>query len=138
MLRSGKVDGRISALLRHWRESRATIISVLGFMSGQGVAAVLALSGGILQARYIEPGILGHFATFGILTSYLGILQAGWLTTLQREYPYWHGKRNPKRAARVLAVASGWAIVLVGATTVLFGILAVRSFVVGDREAAGG
>ena len=66
---------------------------------------------------------MGYFSAFGILAQYLSFLCSGWISALQREYPYWIGKGDPERANRSVAVAEGWVLLIccgIGLTVNIF------------------
>ena len=92
--------------------------------------------GCLVQARFIDPKVMGYFGAFGILAQYLCFLHVGWLTTLHRDYPYWIGKGDPERANRIVAVAEAWVLLVCGSVGVLYSCLTLASLFVGNFMAA--
>ena len=94
--------------------------------------------GGILQARFIGPAVLGLFNSIGLVMGYLPFLQLGVLNGLNRELPYYVGKGDHGRVRELAAAAQAWALglsVIVG-TAVL--IPAVWYLARGNFELAAG
>jgi O-antigen/teichoic acid export membrane protein len=102
------------------------------FAGGNLYAAVLGGLGGLLQARWIEPSVLGEFSKFGIVTSYLFIGVTFVHEGLARQYPYLIGKGHKDEALRVAACAKWWYIFLACAFSFCFLVLAIWRMVNGD------
>ncbi|MGA2796330.1 MAG: hypothetical protein ABSE63_02000 [Thermoguttaceae bacterium] len=90
----------------------------------------------VVQARFIDPKVMGYFSAFGILTQYLCFFHIGWMSALHREYPYWIGKGDPERANRVVAIAEGWVVLVCGCIGAIFLCLVLVSLFLGDFKAA--
>lgn len=100
--------------------------------------AVLGGLGGLLQARWIEPGVFGEFRKFGILTAYLNIGLILVHDGLSRQFPYLLGKGNKDGALQVAAAAKWWYLLLSWAFSLLFAALALTSVMKGDYRSAAG
>jgi hypothetical protein len=111
----------------------------VGAMTGSQMFVVaLGLLGGLIQARFIAPGILGYYAAFAILGGYLTFLHLGLLTALGREYPYWLGKGDIGRAHLAASLVQGWVLLVSAFIAVLYGVIVLVSLALGDYRAAGG
>jgi O-antigen/teichoic acid export membrane protein len=82
---------------------------------GNVAAALLRVVGGILQARFVEPVVLGQFNALALALGYAPFLQLGILNGLNRELPYYIGRGERQRVGELAAAAQAWALLL-GAT----------------------
>ena len=123
-------------LVRARESSTLRILTV--FASANMIAMVLSGIGGILQARWVRPEVLGEFHKYGILTSYLAlglvIVQDG----LCRQYPYLIGRGDTDGARKVASVAKTWYVIVAGISVLLFLVLSMNSLLRGDCRAAVG
>lgn len=126
----------LNRLIHQFRRRRSTVTSLGALMGSQTLTMVLGMVGGLVQARYIGPGIFGYFGTFGILAGYLSFLHLGSLTALQREYPYWAGKGDLERARHTAAVTQGWILVVCSGVFLLYLVLTLVSLFSGYYPAA--
>ena len=85
---------------------------------GNLVSSILRMAGGLLQARFTAPDMLGLFNGIGLIQGYTRFLQLGILNGLNRELPYYYGKGDHQRVQALAAVALAWALVL-GTTVAL-------------------
>lgn len=115
---------------------KATLTSISALAASQAFSAMLMGVGGLVQARYIDPQVLGRYSAFTILAGYLSILHLGSVIALQREYPYWMGKGVPERARLIASVAQGWAFLLGWIVGGLYLCLALSALLRGYHEAA--
>jgi hypothetical protein len=118
------------------RSRKSTLSSVGALMSSQMLAVGLGGVSLLVQAHFIDPGVMGYFSAFGILAQYLCFLHAGWISALQREYPYWIGKGDTERANRSVAVAEGWVLLICCGIGLLYSCLTLGSLFVGNFRAA--
>jgi O-antigen/teichoic acid export membrane protein len=79
---------------------------------GNVVSSVLRVIGGILQARFVGPSVLGLFNSIGLVLGYAPFLQLGVLNGLNRELPYYVGKGDQGRVRELAAAAQAWALAL--------------------------
>ena len=91
-------------------ESRKQIAVSVSALAGSGlIAIVIRFLGTLVQARYVGPEVLGRYAVFTIVPSYLFLLHLGVFTALARQYPYWIGQGDRGRALNYVANGLGWA-----------------------------
>ena len=79
---------------------------------GNIVSSILRMAGGVLQARFVVPDVLGLFSGIGLVQGYTRFLQLGILNGLNRELPYYYGKGDHQRVRALAAVALAWALML--------------------------
>ncbi len=91
------------------------------------------MAGGLLQARYAAPEILGLFNGIGLIQGYTRFLQLGVINGLSRELPYYYGKGDHQRVQALTSVALAWALML--GTTVALSLFGVAGWCMmrGDR-----
>lgn len=100
--------------------------------------AVLGGLGGLIQARWIGPEILGEFARFGILTAYFNVGLVLVHDGLSRQFPYLLGQGNKDSALKIAATAKWWYLLLCWFFSIIFAILLLRSVMKGDYRSAVG
>jgi hypothetical protein len=105
------------------------------FTSGNFVVAVAGAVSALLYGRWIEPGILGEFNKYGILTGYLGFGIIFVDAAFQRHFPYFLGKSDTDKAKKIAATAKWWYMSLVWAGVIIFGSLAIKAAVNSDTNA---
>jgi O-antigen/teichoic acid export membrane protein len=105
---------------------------------GNVVSSVLRAVGGVLQAHYVLPPVLGLFNGLGLVLGYAPFLQLGILNGLNRELPYYIGKGEHQRVRELAAAAQAWALLLSG--VIAGGLLcaAAWSFACGNVQIAVG
>jgi O-antigen/teichoic acid export membrane protein len=118
------------------RRSVVYLAGVLG--AGNYLSAALAAVGGVLQARYVGPPVLGLFSKIGLALDYSRFLHLGVLNGLNRELPYYVGKGEHQRVRELAAAAQAWALVL--GAVVAAGLMApaVWCLLCGNAEVAAG
>ena len=90
--------------------SRRRIAYLAGALAGgNGIAMLLRIVGGVLQARIVPVRVLGLFGSFGLVTGYLRFLQLGVLNGMNRELPYFIGRGETARVHDLAASAKAWA-----------------------------
>ncbi len=99
---------------------------VSALAGGNVVSSVLRMAGGLLQARYAAPDVLGLFNGIGLVQGYTRFLQLGILNGLSRELPYYYGKGDHQRVKALASVALAWALVL--GTTVTLALCGVAGW----------
>ena len=85
---------------------------VSALAGGNVVSSMLRMAGGLLQARFAAPDVLGLFNGIGLVQGYTRFLQLGILNGLNRELPYYYGKGDYRRVQALASVALAWALVL--------------------------
>ena len=108
------------------------------FAGGNLFVAVLGGLAGLIQARWIAPGIAGEFRKFGILTAYLNIGLVLVHDGLSRQFPYLLGQGSSTAALKVAATAKWWYLLLCWVFSLLFAGLALGSVTQGNWRSAVG
>lgn len=108
------------------------------FAGGNFLVAVLGGIGGLIQARWVTPDVLGEFRKFGILTSYLNIGLVLVHNGLMRQYPYLLGQGKKVDALKVAGTAKMWYLLASWCFSFLFAGLSLMSVLQGDYRAVVG
>jgi O-antigen/teichoic acid export membrane protein len=108
------------------------------FAGGNLFVAVLGGLGGLIQARWIGPEILGEFAKFGILTAYCNVGLVLVHDGLSRQFPYLLGKGNKDAAIEIAATAKWWYLLLCWFFSLIFAALSLMSVIKGNYRSAVG
>jgi O-antigen/teichoic acid export membrane protein len=105
---------------------------------GNYVSLGLRMIGGVLQARFVAPSVLGLFNGISLVQGYIPFLQLGILNGLNRELPYFIGKGDRKQVTELAAAAQAWALAV--GTVVSLSLLGVAGwqFARGEFELAAG
>lgn len=126
MLRIESVYEKVTDVLT--RVVKSPTFWTLGVFTGASmISSALSGLGGVIQARWISPEVLGQFQKYGILTSYLAILVVVVQDGLSRQYPYLVGKGDGEEALRVVAAAKTWYVIVTVFAMLLFGVLSLAS-----------
>jgi O-antigen/teichoic acid export membrane protein len=96
------------------------------FGSGNLVATMLRLVGGVLTSRMVDPSVLGLYSGIGLVRGYAPFLQAGVANGLNRELPYHMGRGDREQVETLAATAQTW-LLLVSAMAIS-GLLAVGAW----------
>ncbi len=130
------LDGPAAAAAAPAKPSMLFLVGSLAV--GNYVSLGLRMIGGVLQARFVAPSVLGLFNSIGLVMAYVPFLQLGILNGLSRELPYFIGKGDRRRVNELAAAGQAWAL-LVGALVglVLLGV-AVWQLTRGDLQMAAG
>lgn len=92
---------------------RRSFVYLMGALAGGNlISAVLSMIGGILQARFVPPSVMGLFRAIGLSQGYAKWLQLGVLNGLNRELPYFVGKDDRQSVEELAAAAQAWAMAL--------------------------
>jgi O-antigen/teichoic acid export membrane protein len=119
--------------------SRRSVAYLAGILAGGNVlASALRMAGGILQARFVGPAVLGLFSSLGLVMAYAPFLELGILNGLNRELPYYVGKGEHQRVRELAAAAQAWALMLSAVVCIGLLALAAWSLVHGDLQVAVG
>ena len=95
-------------------QPRSMLYLVSALVGGNVAGKLLRMAGGILQARFVDPSVLGLFNGVGLVLGYAPFLQLGILNGLNRELPYFVGKGDRKRVMELAAAAQAWALAVGG------------------------
>ena len=101
-----------------------SFVSICVFASGNLLVSVLSALGGIIQARWISPEVMGEFRKYGILTGYFTVFLVVANDGLARQYSYLIGKGDREESERVAAAAKSWYLLSSWLATAVFGVLA--------------
>lgn len=122
-----------------FRIVRSPTFSTIGVMvSVSMVGTILQGIGGVLQARWVTPEMLGEFRKYGIVTSYLAFLMVFVQDGLMRQFPYYIGQGRKDKAIACAAVAKCWYIAFAWLLGGGFAILSLWSLVHRDYVATVG
>ena len=102
------------------------------FAGGNLLVAVLGGIGGLIQARWIGPEVLGEFAKYGILTVYFNIGLIFVNEGLSRQFPYLLGKGDRDAALKVAATAKWWYLLSCLVFSLVFAVLSLWSLSIGN------
>lgn len=100
--------------------------------------AVLGGIGGLIQARWIGPEVLGEFGRFGIMTVYFNVGLVLVHDGVSRQFPYLLGQGNKEAALKAAATAKWWYLLLCWLFSIFFAVLSITSVMKGDYRAAVG
>ena len=117
-------------------QGKQTVVSISSLAFSGIFTTLITLIGGIIQARYISPESLGYFYKFAILPGYLSFLHIGVFASLQREYPYYLGKKDHEKATGIVRNALGWVWVCQIIFILIMSVFIVNSFIHRDFIAA--
>jgi O-antigen/teichoic acid export membrane protein len=118
---------------------RRSVAYLAGVLAGGNVlASALRMVGGILQARFVGPPVLGLFNSLGLVLGYAPLLQLGILNGLNRELPYYVGKGEHQRVRELAAAAQAWTLMLSAVAGT--GLIAVAAWflMLGNMQVAAG
>jgi len=118
------------------RRSLAYLIGALA--GGNLLDKVFRLIGGLLQTRYILPEALGAFNGIGLVLGFGRFLQLGVMNGLNRELPYYFGRKDVARVHELAAAAQAWALILGATLAVPFAGVGVWHLLRGDWAMAVG
>jgi O-antigen/teichoic acid export membrane protein len=104
-----------------------SVLALAGILAGGNLlASVLRLAGGLLQARLVDPEVLGLFNSIALVLGYASFLHLGVFNGLNREFPYFIGKGRREYAVQLAAMAQAWALLL--SALICGGLLAVAGW----------
>lgn len=97
------------------------------FTSGNFLVAIIGGISGLLYGKWIDPGTLGEFNKYGILTGYLafGIIFVD--AAFQRHFPYYLGKGNKEKALEIASYAKWFYQALFYLGLLIFSVLALNA-----------
>lgn len=112
------------------------LVSISSLATAGMIAVALRFVGSIVQARFVDPEILGYYTKFTILPQYLFFLHLGVYTSFSRQYPYFIGKGEDETALNYAANALGWTKLLCVLNATVFLVPCVISASKGDWSAS--
>lgn len=112
--------------------------SIFIFASGNLLISALSALGGVIQARWVSPEVMGEFRTYGILTGYFTVFLVVANDGLARQYSYLIGKGDRDESTRVAGAAKTWYLFSSWLATGVFGCLAVRAMAAANWTAVVG
>jgi O-antigen/teichoic acid export membrane protein len=117
---------------------RSVLFLAGSLATGNTIAMVLRMAGGLLMGRIVAPATLGLFNGIGLVLGYVPFLHLGILSGLNRELPYFIGKGDRKRAEELAAAAQAWALSLGAMVFVALAGIAVWQLTQGEMWKAAG
>lgn len=115
-------------------ESKAASTGIK-FTVGNLTVALLGGIGTIIYGRWIEPGVLGEFQKYSILTGYLSVGVIFVDAAFQRHYIHYTGKGELTTAKEYAETAHWWFLALLSLGLVVFSSLSLYSFFIRDINA---
>jgi O-antigen/teichoic acid export membrane protein len=122
----------------HVAGARPLFVLVGTLAGGSVLAMTLRMTGGLIQARLVDPAVLGLFNSFGLILGYAPFLQLGVFNGLNREFPFFIGKGDREHGWQLAAVAQGWAFLLSGVICTALLAVAAWNLFQGNLPAAAG
>lgn len=106
--------------------------SVVSFFSGSLAATALSMLATLLMMRWIPPEKFGLWNFALLVSTYISVFQIGVFNGLNRQIPYYEGRSDPERAARMANAAHGWCLVL-AASSVVVTIVSGIGFILAEK-----
>lgn len=120
-------------------DAKASFAFLVGALAGGNiVSSFLRIVGGILQARFVTPSVLGLFNGIGLVLGYAPFLQLGILNGLNRELPYYIGKGDKQHAHDLAGAAQAWALAVGALVGLMLFCVAGWQLVAGEYWLAAG
>jgi O-antigen/teichoic acid export membrane protein len=104
--------------------------------SGNLISTVLNMAAGLITARLVAPEIMGKYAGISLFMGYAIFLQGGALNGLNRELPFFIGRKKMDRAFHLIAAAQWWAFVTAAFSVFSFMFVAVYYIFLKDWNSA--
>lgn len=104
-----------------------TVVVVAIFASANLFSTVLGGIGGILQATWVDPQILGRFYKYAILTGYVNLLLVFVQDGLSRQYPYLIGAGKKEEAEAFASTGKFWYLLVAILSMSGFAFMGLRS-----------
>ncbi|MFZ4057308.1 MAG: lipopolysaccharide biosynthesis protein [Ferruginibacter sp.] len=112
---------------------------MMAFMSVASLLSnAISLVAGLFVARWLLPEQLGLFNGFGIITSYLILVQIGVPSGLSRQLPFYMGKQEQAKALKTAAVSHYWAILTGVGSIIIASIIALVFLWLNEPQYAAG
>lgn len=124
------VRGGLIGLFEDWSDrlrKSPSFVSICVFASGNLLVSALSALGGIIQARWISPEVMGEFRKYGILTGYFTVFLVVTNDGLARQYSYLIGKGERDESERVAGAAKSWYLFSSWLATAIFSFLIIRA-----------
>lgn len=104
-----------------------TVVVLAIFASANLFSTVLSGIGGILQATWVDPQILGRFYKYAILTGYVNLLLVFVQDGLSRQYPYLIGAGKKEEAEAFASTGKFWYLLVAIVSMSGFAFMGLRS-----------
>jgi O-antigen/teichoic acid export membrane protein len=115
-----------------------TVKIIATLASGNLFATCIGMISSIIQARFVEPSVLGYFNQFAILSTYLNFLNIGTIDFIYRKLPYLISTGERETAERYLSTCLAWILIAWGACSLLFSGLAAHALIRNDAPRMAG
>lgn len=112
--------------------SAPSLSTLFVFASASMLSTVISGIGGILQARWVGPEVLGQFTKYSILTSYLAVALVVVQDGLCRQFPYLIGRGKHDEAVAIASVAKTWYVLAMMIFCIIFIVLCIKSLIAKD------
>lgn len=116
----------------------STGIMMLNTASSQMYSNIITILGGLITARLVVPEVYGCYNSYGLIISYLPILQIGISNALNRNLPYYIGKGDKGRAYAEVANSHAWELLLSCVCSMILIMLCLYNITKGDYDSAWG
>jgi O-antigen/teichoic acid export membrane protein len=103
---------------------------------GNLLATALNMAAGLITARLVAPEIMGRYAGISLFAGYAIFLQGGALSGLNRELPFFIGRKKVDRVLYLIAAAQWWAMMTSTFASLLFLIMACYYLYIGQLSMA--
>ena len=104
--------------------------------SGNLISTGLNMAAGLITARLVSPEIMGKYAGISLFMGYAIFLQGGALNGLNRELPFFIGRKKMDRVFHLIAAAQWWAFVTAAFSFFIFLGVAVYHIFLKDWDSA--
>ncbi len=119
------------------RHPQGTVRSVSLIWSASLLGYLVGVVGSLVQARFITPSDLGFVRKYSVVAQFVGLLNLGLFTILQRDYTVLMGTGQSQRARRTASIVHSWSLLASTATCGVLSMLLGLHLVRGDwRESA--
>ncbi len=99
------------------------------FATGQFIATAIRMVSGILVTKLVSPATLGLYNGIGLVRGYAPFLHLGLPNGLNRDLPYYLGKKDEKKARELASTLFGWMLaVSVLSSLLLLGVSGYHLF----------
>ncbi len=111
---------------------------VSSLVGGNFLSMLLRMVGGVLQAKFVLPAVLGMYNSIGLVLGYAPFLQLGILNGINRELPYFVGKGDRQRVNELAAAAQAWALAVGGIVGIALSAVGFWQLAHGEWQLAAG
>ncbi|MHB9028473.1 MAG: MATE family efflux transporter [Candidatus Latescibacterota bacterium] len=110
----------------------SSIKVVAKLASGNVLAVFIGMIASVLQARFVDPSVLGYFNGFLLVSTYLMFAQFGTFDFMYRKLPYLIVSGSRKEAELYISTCLSWIIIILGVCSLGFIVLAGAALIRND------